>query len=57
MTTERPYQRTKSFAEAIVELRRCSGQQFDPQFVEPFIQMIEERYLSKENSDTCCITT
>jgi diguanylate cyclase (GGDEF)-like protein/putative nucleotidyltransferase with HDIG domain len=57
MTTERPYQRTKSFAEAIVELRRCSGQQFDPQFVEPFIQMIEERYLSKENSDTYCITT
>ncbi|SFB20560.1 diguanylate cyclase (GGDEF) domain-containing protein [Bacillus sp. cl95] len=41
MTTERPYQKTKTFAEAIVELRACSGKQFDPQFVEPFIEMIK----------------
>src|SRR5213079_1804385 len=33
MTTERPYQKTKTFAEAIIELRACSGKQFDPQFV------------------------
>ncbi len=44
MTTERPYQATKSYEEAIQELRKCSGQQFDPQFVEPFIEMIEEKY-------------
>lgn len=43
MTTERPYQRTKSFKEAIVELRACSGKQFDPQFVEPFITMIKQQ--------------
>jgi putative nucleotidyltransferase with HDIG domain len=42
MTTERPYQKTKTFAEAIVELRVCSGKQFDPQYVEPFIEMIEK---------------
>jgi diguanylate cyclase (GGDEF)-like protein len=42
MTTERPYQKTKTFQEAIVELRACSGKQFDPQFVEPFIEMIEQ---------------
>jgi HD-GYP domain-containing protein (c-di-GMP phosphodiesterase class II) len=42
MTTERPYQKTKTFAEAIDELRACSGKQFDPQFVEPFIEMIEK---------------
>jgi diguanylate cyclase (GGDEF)-like protein len=42
MTTERPYQKTKTFAEAIVELRACSGKQFDPQYVEPFIEMIEK---------------
>jgi len=47
MTTDRPYQRTKTFSEAIVELRRCSGTQFDPQYVEPFIQMIEEYYPEK----------
>ncbi|MFP5113967.1 bifunctional diguanylate cyclase/phosphohydrolase [Bacillaceae bacterium C204] len=42
MTTERPYQKTKTFQEAIVELRDCSGKQFDPQFIEPFIAMIKE---------------
>ena len=42
MTTERPYQKTKTFQEAIAELRRCSGKQFDPQFIEPFIAMITE---------------
>lgn len=42
MTTERPYQKTKTFDEAIIELRDCAGQQFDPQFVEPFIELIEQ---------------
>ncbi|WP_045518290.1 bifunctional diguanylate cyclase/phosphohydrolase [Neobacillus niacini] len=42
MTTERPYQKTKTFKEAIIELRTCSGKQFDPQFVEPFIAMIKQ---------------
>jgi HD-GYP domain-containing protein (c-di-GMP phosphodiesterase class II) len=42
MTTERPYQKTKSFQEAIEELRSCSGKQFDPQFIEPFIAMIKQ---------------
>jgi HD-GYP domain-containing protein (c-di-GMP phosphodiesterase class II) len=42
MTTERPYQKTKSFQEAIEELRNCSGKQFDPQFIEPFIAMIKQ---------------
>ncbi|MDE3840196.1 HD family phosphohydrolase [Bacillus methanolicus] len=48
MTTERPYQKTKTFEEAIQELRACSGKQFDPQFVEPFIELIEQHYLVKE---------
>ncbi|MED4228084.1 diguanylate cyclase [Neobacillus cucumis] len=42
MTTERPYQKTKTFQEAIMELRECAGKQFDPQFIEPFITMIKE---------------
>jgi diguanylate cyclase (GGDEF)-like protein/putative nucleotidyltransferase with HDIG domain len=44
MTTERPYQKTKSFDEAIHELRRCAGFQFDAIFVESFIQMIVHKY-------------
>ncbi len=42
MTTERPYQETKSFTEAITELKSCSGSQFDPQLVNAFIEVIEE---------------
>ena len=49
MTTERPYQPTKSFQEAFEELRVCSGTQFDPQYVEPFIQMIEEQWSLKSS--------
>ncbi|MCL6585294.1 MAG: diguanylate cyclase [Anoxybacillus sp.] len=47
MTTERPYQRTKTFAEAIVELRRCAGTQFDPFYAEKFIELIETKYLPR----------
>jgi diguanylate cyclase (GGDEF)-like protein len=48
MTTERPYQKTKTFEEAIQELRACAGKQFDPQYVEPFIELIEQHYIVKE---------
>jgi len=48
MTTERPYQKTKTFQEAFVELRECAGKQFDPQFIEPFINMIKQTEGVKE---------
>lgn len=38
MTTERPYRSTKTLEEAVEELRRGSGQQFDPFLVELFIK-------------------
>jgi diguanylate cyclase (GGDEF)-like protein len=49
MTTERPYQKTKTFTEAIVELRKFAGIQFDPVFVEAFISIIEEKCEEKEH--------
>jgi HD-GYP domain-containing protein (c-di-GMP phosphodiesterase class II) len=33
ITTDRPYRRARSVGEALVELRRCAGSQFDPQVV------------------------
>jgi HD-GYP domain-containing protein (c-di-GMP phosphodiesterase class II) len=34
MTSDRPYCAARTPEEAVVELRRCSGRQFDPQVVE-----------------------
>ena len=41
MTTDRPYRRARSTADAIGELRRCSGTQFDPRVVEALIELLE----------------
>jgi len=41
MTNERCYQSKKSFAEAIQELRKCAGTQFDPNIVEIFIDILK----------------
>ena len=41
MTSDRPYRRRKSFNEAIIELKSCSGKQFDPQIVVSFIEALE----------------
>ena len=38
MTADRTYQRKKTKEEALNELKRCSGTQFDPNIVEVFIQ-------------------
>jgi HD-GYP domain-containing protein (c-di-GMP phosphodiesterase class II) len=40
MTTDRPYRDTISEAEAIEELRRCAGTQFDPLVVDAFCRVI-----------------
>lgn len=41
MTNDRPYRRALSKADAIAELRRCKGTQFDPDLVEPFIALLD----------------
>ena len=41
MTTERPYKNAMPEKEAIEELQRCSGTQFDPTVVQAFIRCLE----------------
>jgi two-component system cell cycle response regulator len=42
MTTPRPYQRTLTHDEALAELSRCAGSQFDPAVVEAFRALVAE---------------
>ena len=42
MTNDRPYRKAMSSEEAIAELRRCAGTQFDPALVERFIKALED---------------
>ena len=37
MTTDRPYRKALSEADALAELRRCSGTQFDPAVVDALV--------------------
>jgi diguanylate cyclase (GGDEF)-like protein len=43
MISDRPYAPPKTSAEALAELHRCAGSQFDPAVVDVFAQVIAER--------------
>ncbi len=43
MTSNRPYRQALPKEEAVAELKRCAGIQFDPYVIEQFIEMLEER--------------
>jgi diguanylate cyclase (GGDEF)-like protein len=43
MILDRPYRKALNHEEAVAELRRGAGTQFDPGLVEPFIRLLERR--------------
>ncbi|SFH67622.1 diguanylate cyclase (GGDEF) domain-containing protein [Tindallia magadiensis] len=42
MTQDQPYQKAKSQEEAIQELKRCAGTQFDPELIRLFLSILQE---------------
>jgi HD-GYP domain-containing protein (c-di-GMP phosphodiesterase class II) len=43
MTSDRPYRKAATFAQAREEIARCAGTQFDPRCVEAFLAVPEEQ--------------
>ena len=43
MTDERVYRKSRPHEEAVAELQRCAGTQFDPEVVEQFLHILENR--------------
>ena len=41
LTNDRPYKKKKTISEALQEIRRCEGTQFDPEKAEIFIAAIQ----------------
>jgi len=41
MTSDRPYRKAMSHDDAVIELRKCAGTQFDPSLVEKFISILK----------------
>lgn len=52
MTSSRPYRGPLSYKQAIEELKRCAGTQFDPKLVEAFIPIALSIQLDKLGVDT-----
>ena len=42
MTSDRPYKKKRTYLQAIREIERCSGTQFDPYIAKVFIRIIKE---------------
>ncbi len=52
MTSDRPYRKSLTVEEALLELERNSGSQFDPEITRILIDLIKKEQISKERKNT-----
>ena len=55
LTSVRPYRKSFSHRQAVAELRRHAGTQFDPQLLEKFLQMLKTLYPELEPTATSTV--
>jgi HD-GYP domain-containing protein (c-di-GMP phosphodiesterase class II) len=55
LTSDRPYRRALSHREAVAELRRHAGTQFDPHLLEKFLKMLETLFPESEPTATSTV--
>ena len=51
MTSDRSYRRSRGVSEAVDELNRCAGTQFDPQVVEAFLRMLARYHRTMDSGN------
>jgi HD-GYP domain-containing protein (c-di-GMP phosphodiesterase class II) len=51
ITSDRPYRKSRSYAEARTEITRCSGTQFSEVVVEAFLRIPESEWTSIQKMD------
>ncbi|MCX7771444.1 MAG: HD-GYP domain-containing protein, partial [Proteobacteria bacterium] len=47
MTSDRPYRKGMPMEDALIELQRCRGTQFDPEITDQFINMIKDTIIEE----------
>jgi diguanylate cyclase (GGDEF)-like protein len=57
MTKQRPYSEAITVAEALSELRRCSGSQFHPHIVRAFCELIELPVMPEPDADRSTVSS
>jgi diguanylate cyclase (GGDEF)-like protein/PAS domain S-box-containing protein len=54
ITSERPYKGAKTRAEAVQELKRCAGTQFDPDLVDQFLDLLQGMENDERTEEKAC---
>ncbi|MBE9482095.1 MAG: diguanylate cyclase, partial [Chloroflexi bacterium] len=57
ITSQRPYHKQLPIQQALDELKRCSGTQFDPELVDTFCKVIEQTLLKGHEIESHGVTT